>query len=82
MDLPAPLLELVRAIAGPAAAGVPLTADLPLVGGPLGFDSVRLVELLLRCEDTFRVHLDADALLALDLTLGRLAASLADAPPL
>ncbi|MCB9733200.1 MAG: acyl carrier protein [Deltaproteobacteria bacterium] len=80
--LPAPLLALVRELAGPVAAGVPLTAALPLVGGPLGMDSVRLVELLLRCEDAFLVHLDADALLATPLTLGSLAAALRDAPPL
>lgn len=39
--------------------------DVPLIGGNgLGFDSVRVVELLLLCEERFGVKLSIEALLA------------------
>ena len=65
--------------ASPAAPEI-LPDDLKLGPDGLGFDSVRVVELLLACEDHFGVAFPAE-LLAAPLTIGMLVAHARDARP-
>lgn len=69
---------LVRSVAQLPESEVP-AADVPLGTGGLGFDSVRLVEVLLACESCFRRSFPAE-LLAEPLTIARLAAHAVSAP--
>ncbi|MCC6621933.1 MAG: acyl carrier protein [Deltaproteobacteria bacterium] len=70
--------ERVRALVGRFAPGGPegVADERPLAGaGGLGFDSVRLVELLLACEDELGVALPVEEVLRdAPLTVGRLVA--------
>jgi acyl carrier protein len=68
---------IVRSLTPPPDADGP-AEDLPLGPGGLGFDSVRLVELLLACESRFHCSFPAE-LLAEPLTIARLAAHAARA---
>jgi acyl carrier protein len=65
--------EIERLIKEHAATGDrPLSADLVLAGEGLALDSVGLVELLLACEDRFRVAFTAELLEDSPITLGKL----------
>jgi acyl carrier protein len=70
-SIAADVRRLIRAAA--PAAPVSLADDLPLGRGGLGFDSVRLVELLIACEDHFGVPFPAE-LVQTALTIGALVA--------
>ncbi len=56
-----------------------LDEDLPITGGGIGLDSVKLVELLCACEDRFSVRLQLEALADETLTVGALVRRIADA---
>jgi acyl carrier protein len=49
-----------------------LPDDLPLVDSGLGLDSVGVVELLVACEERFRIPFPADVLEGTPLTVGKL----------
>jgi acyl carrier protein len=66
--------DLVREFAPATGATDPLPDELRLSSGGLGFDSVRVVELLLECEMRFRVSIPADLLETDKLTIGKLVA--------
>ena len=66
--------ELVREFAPGTGATDPLPDELRLASGGLGFDSVRVVELLLECETRFRVSIPSDLLESDALTIGKLVA--------
>jgi acyl carrier protein len=64
-DLPTALQQILR-------HDEPLDPDLPLGAGGLGLDSIRMVEVLLACEEQFGVALAAELLDGKPLTVGRL----------
>lgn len=65
MGIEGTLTEVLALVGRFAPTGAAVSAEQPLVGaGGLGFDSVRLVELLLACEDRFGVSLEVDQLAA------------------
>jgi acyl carrier protein len=64
---------LTKDLAG-IAAGAPLTAETPLIEGGLNLDSVNLLELLVRIEETFGVTVeDEDIRAELFTSIGSLA---------
>jgi len=73
--------ERIRALIGgflPAWFDGSLADDVALGSAGLGLDSVAVVELLIACEESFGVSFP-DSLLEARLTIGRLAAHLAEA---
>jgi acyl carrier protein len=68
--------EIIRELLDVDMSDAQLTDDVDISQEGLGFDSVRMFELLMACEDAFRVQLPADALLSEPLTIGRLTAAI------
>jgi acyl carrier protein len=65
---------LVREYAPGLDSSAPLPDDLRLASGGLDFDSVRVVELLLTCEQRFGIAIPAELLDGAALTVGTLVA--------
>lgn len=66
--------ELVCEYAPEIGSAAALPDKLRLASGGLGFDSVRVVELVLACEERFQVTIPAELLEGSALTVGRLVA--------
>jgi acyl carrier protein len=77
-DVAAEVRRIVRRLAAVPASD-PLADDRKLTDA--GYDSVRLLELVLECEATFGVPVADELLCAGPLTVGRLIAHVRDQPP-
>ena len=86
-ELETEVKTLIRLCAASSWKAEDLDDDLPITGGGLGLDSVRLVELFCKCEDHFGVRLPLENLEGTTLTVGAFvglverARSGGDAPP-
>jgi len=73
-DIALAVRELVREYAPGIESAAALPDELRLASGGLGFDSVRVVELLLACEERFQVAIPAALLEGSALTVADLVA--------